>query len=382
MKQKICQIISDVDRSYFFEAVGESLEDRGYEVSFIFLAKTIPHLYRYHKERGRRVDFIKFNSRMDFPRIIWTIRKILRDIKPDIVHTHLSEGTTTGLIASRLVGIKNRIHTRHHSSEAHTYYPHAVYYDKLNNWLSKRVAANTGTTAEVLIDLENVNPNKVSVIHYGYDLEVFRSDEQVVSELKETYQLTDRYPVVGVLSRFVEWKGVQYIIPAFRNLMDEYSNAKLVLAGGVGAYSPTILKLLEQNLNPEQYVLIDFETRVFDLYKTFDIFVHVPINKDFEAFGQVYIEPLMLGVPSIFTLSGIANDIIIDKENALVVPFRDSDAIHKSMLSLLQNQPLREKIVRQGKKDVLEMFDIKELGKNLDQLYADLLSKDQNDGRH
>ncbi|HLA96662.1 MAG TPA: glycosyltransferase family 4 protein [Pyrinomonadaceae bacterium] len=375
MKQKICHIISDVDRSYFFEALGEALEDQGYEVSFIFLSKTIPYLFGYHKERGRRVEFINFTSRKGLPRITWAITKILKNIKPDIVHTHLSEATTTGLIACLLLGIKNRIHTRHHSSEAHTYYAHAVYYDKFNNSLSKRIVANTGTTAEVLIGLENVNPDKVRVIHYGYDLDIFVSDEKVVTELRTTYQLTDNYPVVGVLSRFVEWKGVQYIIPAFQKLLGEYPNAKLVLAGGVGNYSSTILKLLEETLTPDQYTLIDFESRVFDLYKTFDMFVHVPISKDFEAFGQVYIEPLMLEIPSIFTLSGIANDIINDGENALVVPFRDSDTIYESMLTLLRNQPLREKIVRQGKNDVLRMFNIKELGKNLNELYGELRNR-------
>lgn len=375
MKGKICQIISNVDRSYFFEAVGESLEIEGYEVSFIFLSQSAPHLYGYHEDKGRRVHFIKLNSKKDYPRIIWAIIKILRDLRPDIVHTHLSEATTTGLIASFLLGINNRIHTRHHSSEAHTYYPHAVYYDKFNNLLSKLIVANTKTTAEVLINRENVNSDKVRVVHYGYDLDEFRTDEKAVTELRSKYKLSDNYPVVGVISRFVEWKGVQHIIPAFKKLLKEYPNAKLVLANAVGNYSPTIHKLLDENLLSDRYVLIKFEPGVFDLYKTFDLFVHVPINKDFEAFGQVYIEPLMMEVASVFTLSGVANDFIKDRENALVVPYCDSDAIYESMLNLLRNKPLREKIVRQGKKDVLTMFSIKELGKNLKELYSALPEK-------
>lgn len=373
MKANVCHIISNVDRSYFFQALGDALENNGYKASLIFLSSTVPYLFGFHKDKGRRVEFITLKSKLDYPRTIWSISRLLKDIKPDIVHTHLSDATITGLVAAALCGVGNRIHTRHHSSEAHTYYPHAVYYDRLNNRLSKLIVANTKTTAEVVIGRENVDPKKVRVIHYGYDLDSFCSDERTVEKMRSKYDLAKNHPIIGVISRFVEWKGVQYIIPAFRKLLADFPHAKLVLANAVGNYGSAIQKLLDENLKSGQYTLIKFEPNVFDLYKTFDVFVHVPINKEFEAFGQVYIEPLMMEIPSVFTLSGVANDIIKDRENALVVPYCDSDAIHRSMLDILRENELRDKIVRQGKYDILSMFSTEELGKNLNELYSELL---------
>ena len=40
---------------------------------------------------------------------------------------------------------------------------------------------------------------------------------------------------------------------------------------------------------------IKYEKDIYELIDIFDVFVHVPINKTSEAFGQVYIQSLLLG---------------------------------------------------------------------------------------
>ena len=269
-----------------------------------------------------------------------------------------------------LAGVKTRVHTRHHGSECHTYHRHGVYYDRYINKLSRRIIATTSIVRDTLIDLENVSPKKISLINYGYDLSEFRSDESSVKQLKETHGLVESSPVVGVISRFVHWKGVQFIIPAFAKLARENENAKLVLANAVGDYTPEIEALLKLHLREDQYVTIKFEEKVFDLYKTFDIFVHVPVNRDFEAFGQTYIESLYLGIPAVFTLSGVASDFIRHRENAVVVPYCDSDAIYNAMKLIMSDASLREKIIQQGTKDVTDRFGGKRHAELLDEFYS------------
>jgi glycosyltransferase involved in cell wall biosynthesis len=75
-------------------------------------------------------------------------------------------------------------------------------------------------------------------------------------------------------------------------------------------------------------------------------------------------------VPSVFTMSGIAVDFIEDRMNALVVPFKDPDAIYEAMTIILNDKTLREKIVSQGKSDVQRLFDIREMTAKLDALYT------------
>lgn len=374
MKTRICHVLSDVDQSHLIETHGEMIDKSRYEVGFVFFGKKRPQLFDFFRERDYFTEFFEFKSRRELPSAVLNLRKIFKQFKPDIVHTHLVEGSLAGLTAAKTLRIKNRIHTRHHGVEAHTYYPHGVYYDRVNNFLSRKIIAISKVVEDALVNLEQVNPAKVVTIPHGFDLENFTAGAEKVQALKKKYGLENHSPIVGSIARFIHWKGVQNTIPAFKKLLENYPNAKLVLANATGPYKKEIHELLENNLNEKNYVVIEFERDVFALYKCFDLFVHVPVNRDFEAFGQVFIEPLAMEIPSVFTLAGVANDFIKDKENALVVPYDDSNAIADALNLILSDDDLRRKIVKKGREDVLKMFDKKRFAARLDALYAELMA--------
>ena len=190
--------------------------------------------------------------------------------------------------------------------------------------------------------------------------------------LRNKYNLTGRenhYPVIGVISRYTRWKGIQYIIPAYKLVLEQYPDALLILANAEGDYKNEIKQLLK-SLPEKNYLEIAFEKELFALYKLFDFFVHVPINNHAEAFGQVYVESLAAGIPSIFTLSGIANEFIFNNKNAIVVNYNNSVEIYKSLLLLLDDMILAEKIKTYGKKRVTDLFDLNLMIQKLEQLYS------------
>lgn len=373
-KTKVCHIASFLNYSLFFEALGQFPDKEKYEVSFIFLNPEISPLESLLAERGHRVEHVEYRTKKQLLSAILRIRKLLKGIGPDIVHTHLADASLAGLIAAKTGGFKRRLHTRHHATECHVYYPHAVYYDRLINRLSSRIIATTGIVKETLLKREGVPEEKIRLITYGYDLSRFENDDMTTADLGRKYDLSGHYPVVGVISRFVEWKGVHYIIPAFAKLTEKYPKAKLVLANAVGNYSPVLDAMIEKELRPDQFVKIEFEPKIFDLYKNFDLFVHVPVTRDVEAFGQTYIEALYSEVPSIFTVSGIAHDFIQDREHALIVPHRDSEAITRAMESLLEDEVLRAGIVRKGKAEVGKRFGGVTLAAGMDGLYDEMMA--------
>lgn len=368
MKKKLCYVISDIDTSHLIDGNIRFTDPEKYDLTTVFLGGKMPRLYETLKVDGFDVAFIRCRGKVDMPGVIAKLYRLFGRIKPDIVHTHLFYASITGLTAAKLRGIRNRVNTRHHSVEAHMYHPHAVYYDKYVNALSTKIVAITDLVADVLISQENVDPAKVRVVRHGFDLKQFEDALARNGDLKEKYGLTSDYPVVGVISRHIHWKGVQYIIPAFQKLLKQYPNAKLVLANAAGSYQPELLKLLEP-IDTSRYILIPFEQNVLDLYKSFDIFVHVPIGKNYEAFGQTYIEALAMKLPSVFTLSGVANDFIRDGHNAAVVPFEDSDAIVRAMRSILENDEFRNSIIQNGFDSVRKEFHVERMIQELDDVY-------------
>lgn len=366
--KKLCYVISDVDSSHQLEALIKFTDQKKFNLSIIFLAEREPSLYLKLKSGGYSATYYKCRGKKDLPSITWKLYKYFGQEPPDIVHTHLFNASITALAAAKLKGVKQRIHTRHHSIEHHKYHPHAVYYDKVVNFLSTHIVAITGMVKDILVEREQVKPEKITVIQHGFDWKDFTNTSNSSIDLKSKYNLNEHYPVIGIISRHIEWKGIQYTISAFQKLLKIYPNAKLVLANAGGSYRPVIEGLLK-NLDSSKYVLIDFEKQVFELYKTFNMFVHVPIGAEYEAFGQVYVESLAMRVPSIFTLSGVANDFIENEKNAIVVPYCDSDAIYQAMKRLLGDEKLGENLLQNGYESVIKMFHIEKMIKELEGVY-------------
>jgi glycosyltransferase involved in cell wall biosynthesis len=368
VRTKLCVVVSDVDTSHLIESMGRSLDPAKYEVSYVFLGTEVPNLLRRLSADGFATRFIRCAGVGDAPGAVVRMMSALGELRPDIVHTHLVKASLVGLTAAKLKGVRRRIHTRHHSVEAHYDYPHGVYYDRVINRLSTRIVAISNVVFDVLTQKEQVAPEKVSVVPHGFDLDGFRADESGVAELKTKYGLHGRRPVVGVVAKHIHWKGIQYVVPAFAELSKKYPAAKLVLANASGPYRPEIERLLG-GLDESQYALVEFERRVFDLYGTFDLFAHAPVGREYEAFGQVYVEALAMGVPSVFTLSGVACDIIEDGRNALVVPYRDSEAIRRALDRLMEDEALRRELSANGR-GTAGAFRESRMAEELDRVYS------------
>lgn len=369
-KISVCYIISNVNKAVAYEWISQRIDKNEFALRFILLNPGDSELEDYLRTHGFTVNRILYRGKKDILRGIWGTINILRKQKIDVVHAHLFDANIIGITAAWVLRIKKRIYTRHHSNFHHVYYPKAVKYDKFVNALSTDIIAISNNVENILTKLENVPRSKIHLIHHGFELTEFKNvPPSNIHKLREKYNFSDSAPVVGVISRYIQWKGIHYTVAAFEKFIVKYPNAVLVLANARGDYKSHIQKLLK-SIPEKNYVEIPFESDVFSLYKLFDLFVHVPVDSETEAFGQTYIEALAAGVPSIFTLSGIANEFIIDKRNALVVPFQNPEAIYNAMITMVENADLRTTLVTNGEKDVFAGFNLSKMISSLEQVYS------------
>lgn len=322
---------------------------------------------RAHKVPVKRITY---RGKKDIPKAFLQILYHFRHFKTDIAHGHSFDATVAGLPAAKLAGIKMRIYTRHHSDLHHTYHPSGKKYDRLNNRVATHIVAISQMVKNILTNMEHVPDHKITLIPHGFKLEEFDNvDAVAVERLRQKYNPIGKRPVIGVIARQTEWKGVQHIIPAFEKLLKKYPEALLILANASGDYKQHINHLLSK-IPSQNYKEIVFENELFPLYKLFDVFVHVPISPLVEAYGQTYVEALAAGVPSVFTLSGIAQDFVVHKHNALVVNFNDSDEIYDAVLELLENNALKNSIIENGKQVVWNRFQFNSMIQAIEKLYS------------
>lgn len=242
-----------------------------------------------------------------------------------------------------------------------------IKYDRMINFVATDIIATSEIVKKSLL-FEKVPESKIYVVNHGFKLEQFENvSPQRVQYLRDKYNVNSKL-VIGVIARWTEWKGVQYIIPAFKRFLTDHPHALLILSNSKGEYEFKIRQLLNE-IPENSYRIIQFEEDFIALYKLFDIFIHVPINDHAEAFGQVYIESLASGIPSIFTKSGVANEFINHEENALLANYRNSQAIYESMNRILADPILSTKIKDQGLSAVRHRFQFREMMDKLDTLY-------------
>ena len=129
---------------------------------------------------------------------------------------------------------------------------------------------------------------------------------------------------------------------------------------------------LLKDIDESSYRLIVFENDIAALYKLFSCFVHIPITASAEAFGQIYLEALVSEIPSVFSLSGVAPEFAVDKENCLVVPFKNREKVAEAIQFILDKGPVLEQMVRNGYKTIETRFDVRTKIHKLEQLYSEI----------
>lgn len=375
MKRKVLVVLFNLDRAREHEWYAQLMDQSRYEIHFILINRCEGHFANFLKDHGFQLHCFHYAAKIDLLKISYSIYRLIRKQQYDIVHTHLFESSISGILASWVAGTPVRIVTRHHSDFHHLNSPLGVFMDKLINRLSTHVIAVSRVVRDILIKKEGVHPDKISLIPHGIDTQAFGEaavEADRVHEIRRRLVLNDGIKVIGSVSRFIQWKGVQHIIDAFIRLREKRSDVILVLANALGPYESVIMKKLG-GLPKESYRLVKFEEDMPALYRCFDCFVHVPVTPTAEAFGQTYIEALASKVPSVITVSGVANDYAENEVNCLVVPYQDSKAIADAIQSLLDGRVDLVKMLDEGRLLVERNYDFKLKYLRIDQLYNRLL---------
>lgn len=371
---KVVQIVANINKSLGFEWVATHIDRQRFDLEFILLNPGNSELENFLKRQGIAVTRIRLCNKWDLILSIMSVWWILMCRRPRIVHTHLLAANLSGLTAAFLAGIKCRVYTRHHATFNYKYQPHGIKYDAYSNRLSTQIVAISENVRNILTHLEKVDPQKITVIRHGFALDQFENiSKERVDALYAKYKLGGKHPVIGVIARYIHWKGIQFIIPAFQKIRSLYPGAILVLANASGPDSSLVHAALSQ-LDSESYIEIPFENDLFALYKLFDLYVHTPIDGQLEAYGQTYVEALAAGIPSVFTLSGVAPEFIVNRQNALVVAYQNSEAIYAAMKELLTNKQLAMQLANAGRESVRQ-FSVKRYINELEKLYTTCANK-------
>ncbi len=369
-RKKIIYIVSNIQYAVAFEWIAKALSDT--DMFMLVMLNPAPGpLEKRLKGMGINVLSIRYRGKRDLFSASRKLIKLFFREKPDVVHTHLFDASLAGLAAAWFARVPGRIYTRHTSTFHHDYAPGGVKYDRFCNVLSTHIVSISQATDYALLTLEGVDKRKVVRIPHGFVFDDFADQGPVKAEaVRVKWGIPVTAPRVGVVARHIAWKGIQYIIPAFKEFLKKHPDAVLILVNATGPYHKDILQMLS-GVPKKNYCLIPFEEDMSSMFRLFDMYIHVPVDRYCEAFGQTYIEALACGVPSIFTRSGIADEFVVHNVHAQVVDYRNTESIGKAMEQLSLDKELRDRLSKSGRDYVTTHFGFQSMLDRLMAIYHD-----------
>ncbi len=172
---------------------------------------------------------------------------------------------------------------------------------KLKNWTRRAVGqadhilSVSEATKQDLIKLYGVSKDKVSVVHNGYDSDVFNLTQKADKKILSSYQL-DTNGYILFLGTIQPRKNAIKLVQAFHLLKDAGYKGKLVIAGAIGWLADDTLKVIKESPEYGDIVMTGYvsDSTRKSLYTHADVYV---LPSLYEGFGVPAIEAMGCGAP-------------------------------------------------------------------------------------
>lgn len=171
------------------------------------------------------------------------------------------------------------------------------------------------------------------------------------------------------VGRFVDKKAPYLTLAAFKNVLEKFDKARLLMIGDGILLSTckNLAKLWKIDKNVD-FIGIKNPSEIFEIFKESIAFVQHSItaeNGDSEGTPVAVLDAQAAGIPVISTRHAGIADVILDNITGFLVPEYDVDGMTSNMLRLLEEKGLAKKMGDAGRKRVSTNFSI---DKNLDEL--------------
>ncbi len=313
---------------------------------------------------------------------LFQIRKIFKEVQPDIINFGTPKVSLLGMIAGVLVGVEKRLYTcrgfrfEHESGIKRKI---LISMEKITSSLAHKVICISKSVKTLGIQNNIFKEEKTIIIHKGssngVNLDLFNPKNElfqvVKSKLIKEYNLEESF-VFGFLGRIVDRKGINELYEVFDNIYKTNPKVKLLL---VGPYEMTqindksLIKKIDNHPAIINYGRI-IQEEVPGFMLAMDAFV---LPAWWEGFGNVLVQAAAMGVPVISTTGTGTVDAVSDGFNGVLIPVKDKLKLQEAMQTMLSDNQQRENY---GKNGLIwaKNFNREIIWEELDKLYQSDIS--------
>ncbi|MEI8328231.1 MAG: glycosyltransferase family 4 protein [Candidatus Taylorbacteria bacterium] len=297
---------------------------------------------------------------------------IIKNKRPDILHLHSPKAAGLGALAGRLLRVKKIITTVHGWTwnESRPFYERAPI--AFFSWITMLLSSTTILLSEKDRSQALYFPwvkNKLTLIPLGIKPPTFMSVDgakQFISkligmELGEYNKKT----VIGCIAELHPNKGLPYLVEAMSVVVEQRTNAIIVILGDDQEKDSLQLAIKERNL--EKHIFLGgFVDNASDYLKAFAVFVLPSIK---EGLPYTILEAGCASLPVVATTVGGIPEIVEDMKSGILIQSKNSRELSHALSFMIEHPDERKKYGTALKERVTVKFGIDKMLWMIEGLY-------------
>jgi len=344
-----------------------SLKKRGWEVRVVSMLS--PQAFTEElKEAGIPLSTLNMRRGVADPRAVFRLVKILREWRPDIVHSHMIHANLLARVTRLFYKIPVLISTAHSIDEGGRWREIAY---RLTDSLADLTTNVSQAAVERYIRVGAAPKDKIIFVPNGIDTSRFKPDRDTGWRLRNELGI-DNYFVWLAVGRFEAAKDYPNMLQAFKMVVDKKQDTLLLLAGQGSLLEET--RKLANELDLEDKVrFLGVRRDVPDLMNAADAYV---MSSAWEGMPMVLLEAEACGLPVVATDVGGNSEVILNNKSGYIVPPGDSEALAATMVKMMAlPEAERRAMGRAGRAHIEANYSLERVVDHWEGLYHELLQR-------
>lgn len=301
------------------------------------------------------------------PRAVLSMARLLRKLKPDVVHTNSAVVLSVGP-ACRWMGIPHVWHVREHFHDQPRIWR---YYRWFMVAFSSRILCVSAAIADQFPS--RLRGGKVRVLHNGFPREEFPgASAEEIAAFRKKCGVPDRRLVVLVGRIKLKRKGQETFIAAAQRLHAGYPDVAFMLVGSPYRGNEEQLEILKKQVAEGGLKdAVIFAGEIHPAHVAFSSAeIVVMASGEPEPFGGVVIEAMAFGRPVVGTDIGGTPEQVQDGITGILVPPNDPEKMAGAIQRLLDDPAWGQKLGRAGRQRFMDEFEFDSFKQKMMSLYG------------
>jgi len=305
-------------------------------------------------------------------RAAWRFARVLRRLRPDVVHAHDPHGVAMASLGLSIAAAAARGEPP--SVQAFVASRRVDFHLKQNSfsrWKHRQVDCFIAASEAIrqMLIADGVEPSRTVTVHEGIDLEHVLAVPRV--NVHEELWLPHHAPLVGNIAALVPHKGQEYLIDAAHLVVRDVPDARFVIFGE-GELRDHLERRVHEHRLEKHVLLPGFRADVLGCLKAFDLFVMSSVT---EGLGTSLLDAMACSKAVVATSAGGIPEVVDHNVTGLLVPLRDAKGMAAAIVQLLRDDARRQRMGAAGLARLRDRFTVERMVEATSDVYEQLAGR-------